>query len=884
MRLEQLHIDGYRHLRGRFEFGDELTLVSGPNEAGKTTLHEALVRGLFGFSPEDRRRRDGTSLKDERAPWDGGQFGLSLRLRVAEHGALLAAWDFSGDEVRLIDADTGDQILHEQPRQRVDYAVGSRLLGMTREEFRQVCCLFQEAVGTVEPNQELRTALQQAVESTAAKDVGVEAADERLRMLLSEIGVHAGHYGLTAGGALRRLTDRENALERALQDAQQQRGELEQITVELRVAEQQRDALERKAVAIEQALRCRRVRDLEQRMARVERLTLDVEARPENAMEIPPDVRGRIAALREQLDVLATREPRVEGDVAAQAPVVRELEDRVRDMTERVAEFEPYANVDRSDEDEVRRLLAVSRAVGTEFDEGDPAPPPERDPDLARYRERRDEFLTRQSTQTGRGWRPGLLIAAVALALTGVIGAAAVHPALGVLLLGAVAGAVAARPRTGGARSDALEAFGGRKLQELDRAVADEDRRVIAYESAMEERARARATREEERGAVLKELGRLLDRHAGFAGETQTRANTYLAHCTKARELVQLVAEREGLLGRLRDAREPGRLLAETRNQRESLVEELRRAYRRTGIEEQDLDTAADMLAELLKSAGAAEDRARRADEADAERGALLDGSSPDALARDLDLARQALREHQAAHGRQDADPRDADGLRSASNDVRAQLSEKRVEVAGLSARLLEREEGMADPAELELEIADVRRRRAEAEITCDAVRIARDALSDAAHETHRRVAPYLNEALRRALPHITRGRYSDGTIDEDLGIKLYTPGTRRLVSVEQLSRGTRDQVALVQRLEIARLLDPTAGSAPLLLDDPFAHFDSVRLRLGVELLAEVAETRQVVLFTEDTEVVDAVVDACPGCHRIELADPVEQPIPVSGG
>jgi uncharacterized protein YhaN len=94
-------------------------------------------------------------------------------------------------------------------------------------------------------------------------------------------------------------------------------------------------------------------------------------------------------------------------------------------------------------------------------------------------------------------------------------------------------------------------------------------------------------------------------------------------------------------------------------------------------------------------------------------------------------------------------------------------------------------------------------------------------------------------------------------------------------VSIEQLSRGTRDQVALVQRLEIARLLDATSGDAPLLLDDPFAHFDAERLRLGAELIAEVSGRRQVILFTEDTMVMERMQEACSECTVIELPDPV---------
>ena len=163
MRLERLDIRGYRRLRGSFELGPRLTLVTGPNEAGKSTLHDALIHSLFGFAPEERRgRRERLSQKDERMPWTGGQFGLTLRARDYEDRALLAVWDFATDLAVLQDADTGAVLLREKPKRREEYELGARLVGMTREEFLQVCCLHQEALATVSPSEELRASLQRS--------------------------------------------------------------------------------------------------------------------------------------------------------------------------------------------------------------------------------------------------------------------------------------------------------------------------------------------------------------------------------------------------------------------------------------------------------------------------------------------------------------------------------------------------------------------------------------------------------------------------------------------------------------------------------------------------------------------------------------------------
>jgi uncharacterized protein YhaN len=113
--------------------------------------------------------------------------------------------------------------------------------------------------------------------------------------------------------------------------------------------------------------------------------------------------------------------------------------------------------------------------------------------------------------------------------------------------------------------------------------------------------------------------------------------------------------------------------------------------------------------------------------------------------------------------------------------------------------------------------------------------------------------------------------------VGDDLTIRVVAPETGAVVDIERLSRGARDQVALIERLELARLLDPTGGGSPLLLDDCFAHTDVHRLPLAVDVLVEVAAQRQVVLFSDDPAVVVAVRSADPGAAVIQLADPVSE-------
>jgi len=68
-----------------------------------------------------------------------------------------------------------------------------------------------------------------------------------------------------------------------------------------------------------------------------------------------------------------------------------------------------------------------------------------------------------------------------------------------------------------------------------------------------------------------------------------------------------------------------------------------------------------------------------------------------------------------------------------------------------------------------------------------------------------------------------------------------------------QLSQGTRDQLALALRLAV---LDTVASDVPLplVLDDPFAHWDASRLRQARGMLQALARQRQVLLLTHRDE------------------------------
>src|SRR4030081_1521435 len=110
VRLTRIEIEGFGALQGmELRFGPSMNLVVGPNEAGKSTLQEAIVTGIYGLQSCDRH-----SALVERAdrwrPWQGGNFGLALEVVLEDGTQLRIERDLDAQTVRVFDVSTGAEL------------------------------------------------------------------------------------------------------------------------------------------------------------------------------------------------------------------------------------------------------------------------------------------------------------------------------------------------------------------------------------------------------------------------------------------------------------------------------------------------------------------------------------------------------------------------------------------------------------------------------------------------------------------------------------------------------------------------------------------------------------------------------------------------------
>ena len=155
--------------------------------------------------------------------------------------------------------------------------------------------------------------------------------------------------------------------------------------------------------------------------------------------------------------------------------------------------------------------------------------------------------------------------------------------------------------------------------------------------------------------------------------------------------------------------------------------------------------------------------------------------------------------------------------------------------------------EALGQESVLQQQLSSVSERIQKLERTYSALEIAQNTLSRASSELQRRFAPRISKRAQELFGKLTDGRYTRLTLGEDLSIHAATDTEATLHSALWRSEGTIDQLYLALRLAVAEEL---TSEAPLVLDDALVRFDDKRLTEALDVLAEEAETKQVILFT----------------------------------
>ena len=178
-----------------------------------------------------------------------------------------------------------------------------------------------------------------------------------------------------------------------------------------------------------------------------------------------------------------------------------------------------------------------------------------------------------------------------------------------------------------------------------------------------------------------------------------------------------------------------------------------------------------------------------------------------------------------------------------ALGEVSAQLDRSRTRLAQLEGKM----EQLPDEEQLQRSLTLARHRLAELERTSIAIGYAQDALETAALELQRRFTPRITAQAGEFLSRLTGGAYDRIAINEDLSLLSAREGETTLREPHWRSEGTGDQMYLALRLAVWEALSP---NSPLVLDDALVRFDQARMEKALELLKDLCQKRQILLFS----------------------------------
>ncbi|TMD42137.1 MAG: hypothetical protein E6I88_05800 [Chloroflexi bacterium] len=226
MRLSRIRIDGFGSLQGmELRFGPAMNLVVGPNEAGKSTLQEAIVTGLFGLQSSQRSRGTVVDHAERWRPWQGGAFGLAIEFELEDGTHLRVERDLDSEGVRVLDLDSGADLSDRfQHNGAAGVDIGRQLLGISRDIYTNTACISRSEVMRLEDAGSIKEAIV-ALADSAHPDRTAQRVLDRLRQERAQrIGKPKGRTG-----RLHDLEGRLGELERQLTAARQARAAVEDL-------------------------------------------------------------------------------------------------------------------------------------------------------------------------------------------------------------------------------------------------------------------------------------------------------------------------------------------------------------------------------------------------------------------------------------------------------------------------------------------------------------------------------------------------------------------------------------------------------------------------------------------------------------------------------
>lgn len=884
MEIREIKVLGFGPLADEtLRLAPGMTVVYGPNESAKTSLHAATYAAICGLRRgRGQPKKEDVQFAARHSPWNGAPWKVVARVVLAGGREIELAHDLAGGvDCRATDVGLGRDVSAEIMSDGAPD--GSRWLGFDRVSFVATACVRQAEIAAILSQADaLQDELQRAAASAGRDETAAEAI-QRLRSFFSEqVGLDRANSRRPLRRSMVGVENGEASLEEAMRRHETYLSELsrldelererEEAAMNLRLAQ----AVSAGGLAAERTRQFERAEELaarhpeepsaaagEEELANAiaEALTLWSTAPREPDLSGLPiaDIENAIAALPERPDGdLIPAQAVLDADAALTA---------AGDLIEQHNRTEPTPSPVGASAEELNDLADRLAEVPRVDD---------------RIRERVGELRTSLSKPAQAKRAP--LAFALLLASGGVVLAIAASVVVGVLVVfAAIIVALVilwmARQRPDAAAQDALSAAES-ILEEQEVAVSaisarreEAEERISELGLEPDPRAIRTAARQGvERRSWEQQRAELVERRQRAAetlqGELEARdividggdlhaaVASYKQACHDREDQNRVALRRPALEQQLQGRRAAEADVAARADAREKLTT----VAARIGSGETDPGRIASALREWQETRSSELDLNQTAHKEWKELQLLLDGGSLDELRTDAEEATRAAAE--AAEG--------LDRALVGSRDPkveRARIPQLQEEFT-TSSRLADHAKGQLEEMAKELpSVPEAEEKLEAARAELERVRglestlnLAIKFLEEAQERVFRTIAPVLCKTLESWLPRVAIERQGDRIVErydqvmvdpETLNVKVRL-GDNPWRDASHLSEGTKEQIYLLLRVALAEHLTTPGEKAPLILDEITAQCDSHRRAALLGLLHDLSSDRQIILFTHD--------------------------------
>ena len=873
-----------------------MTVVHGPNESGKSSWHAALYAGLCGMRRGAGLKKQDKEFANRHRPWAGDAWEISATVELSDNRRMELHHDLDGKvDCWAHDADLGrdhsNEIIHDGAPD------GARWLGLDRRSFLSTACVRQADIQSVfEQAGDLQNELQRAA-ATAGTDSTAAAALQRLKNFRRE------NIGQDRSNSIRPLRTAKKRHERArqrLDDANEAHANYLDRLEEIEWLRKVKEDAERSLKVMEAALAVNQAVQREKDAQRARALSNKYPAEPRSWSESSKTEESVNAALVRWFD--QPDEVELQGQTAEE--LRREL-DRLPLMP--TDDTKPHESVvaargshtfahsalERHREDKPSDPPVIEtggldasqlRELAGELALEDPVINPKIRQRIARAHERVEESGNAAMPQPPRASRPiPLILRPVAFLIRMIL---APFRALFTATHRSSADQVARikmleeQQKAEAELREAEAQLGNAKyrLEEMRRRRSEAEDKAVRHGLPIEpETLKWLAKQVEQADQMSRDLEQWETQEEQHA-ERFDEAERILCKVLRERGVANVSSPVDAVAGYEKECAERGRAAREAsrrpdlkrayeeRQQAESLAKHSEQLRREAGeglravAEAVDVtgDTDDEIAARLGDWHRNYQDDLKRLDVARAEWNelqGLLDGGNLHDL--EGDAAQRRCQAERLAEG---LEQEKVAGVR-VEDDVESQLDKLRRDVSASREALSEKEGGIEQyaktmpsvtEAEEELESAKAELRRVERlDRTLEHTWIF---LKKAQDKVHRTVAPLLREAVKPWLHQVTGGRYTDVRIDAETLLVRVSGDGRSWREAPLLSHGTAEQVYLLLRVAMARLLTRKEESCPLVFDDVTVNCDPQRHREMLNILHTISTEQQVIVFSQEPE------------------------------